>query len=253
MVLALGAALIAGCGSGGPEGAAAPPSTSPSTTVAAPPTTVVTTTTIRAAATTVTTRPAPSPATDRAPAERILFTAADVPGMPPSSPTNFVPIYAKCGKSPLLPGGDDPRQATPLAFLKDETVEVRRLQTTALGAYAVLAPTEAAARSVMDTVRSPAFRTCLEREFTTAVNALIAGAPVVSGAATVDLPTPAIGDEVVALRITVTRNASRQAFELTIVRKGRALASVVTSRLGDVPYPDEERLRLVRLLAGRMP
>jgi hypothetical protein len=251
MVLGLCAVVTAGCGSGGssstaaPSSSTAPPTTA--TTVAAP--------TTAAPTTTVTTRPAPAPtaAADKATAQRILFSAADVPGMPQSSPTKYDPIYAQCGKSALLPGGDDPRQAVPVAFLKDETVEVRRLQTTALGGYAVLAPTEAAARSVMGTVRSSAFRSCLEREFTAAVNALVAGAPAVSSASTVDLPTPALGDEVAALRVTLTRNASRQDFELTIVRKGRALVSVVTGRLGNVPYPDEERVRLARLLAGRVP
>ena len=258
MVLGLCTVLSAGCGeSGGSDPSAAAPSSStavPTTVVATTTTTTTRATTMTSSAprTTVTTRPAPTPAADRATAQRILFTAADVPGMPQASPTNFVPLYARCGSNQLLPGGGDPRQATPLAFLKDETVEVRRLQTTALGAYAVLAPTEAAARSAMDTLRSPAFRACLERELTAAVNALVAGTQVTQSSVA-DLPTPALGDEVVAFRITLIRGTSRQDFELTAVRKGRAFASIVISRLGNVPYPDDERLRLARLLAARMP
>jgi hypothetical protein len=88
-------------------------------------------------------------------------TAAGVPSLPAAKPSNFTEIYAQCGKDPLLPGGDSARQAVPSAFLKDETVEVRRLQTTTLGAYAVLAPSEAAARSTMDTLRSPTFPVAL--------------------------------------------------------------------------------------------
>ena len=253
MVVALWAVLAAGCGSDGSEnGTAAPPVTTATPTTVVP-TTVVTPTTALAR-TTVTTRPAPTPAADRATAQRILLTPADVPNLPTAKPSNYTPIYAQCGKNPLLPGGDDPRQALPVAFLKDETVEVRRLQTTALGAYAVLAPSEAAARSTMDTLRSREFRTCLERELTAAVNALVASStPVVQGAATVELATPAMGDDVVAFRTTLTQRSSRQVFELTTVRKGRAIASVVTSRLGEVPFPDDERVRLARLLTSRMP
>jgi hypothetical protein len=215
------------------------------TTVATP------TTAIR---TTVTTTPAPTAAADRATAQRILFTAADVPSMDPGRPSGFAAKYAQCGRNPLLPGGDDPRQAVPLALIKDETAAVRRLQTTALGAYAAMAPTEAAARSAMDMLRSPEFRRCLERELTAAVNAQVAGStPVVQAAATVELPTPALADQVVGFRITLTQANFGQDFELTTVRTGRAIASVMTTRLGNVPFPDDERVRLARLLASRMP
>lgn len=246
--MAVVAVLAAGCGNDGPKtDAAAPPATTAAPTTAGP-------TTTTAARTTVTTKPAPTPAADRATAQRIVLTPADVPNLPAAKPSNYTENYAQCGKNALLPGGSDPRQAIPSAFLKDETAEVRRLQTTALGAYAVMAPTEAAARSSMNTLRSPEFRMCLERQLTAAVDALIASStPVVQGAATAELPTPAMGDDVVAFRTTLTERSSRQVFELTTVRKGRAIASVVTSRLGDVPFPDDERVRLVRLMSTRMP
>ena len=253
MVVALWSVVVSGCGSDGTEDNTAAP-----TATTGAPTTVVTTTvtpTTVNAGTTATTRPAPTPAADRATAQRIVLTPADVPNLPSiAKPSNYTETYARCGKSPLLPGGTDPRQAVPSAFLKDETAEVRRLQTTALGSYAVVAANDAAARSTMGTARSQEFRTCLERELAAAVNALIASAtPVVQGAATVDLPTPAMGDEVVAFRTTLTERNSRHVFELTTVRKGRAMASLVTSRLGDVPFPDDERVRLARLMASRMP
>lgn len=253
-MLFLVAAMAGACGSEEPDrGAAGTTVPSPSTTGAS--------TTVVVPATTVTTRvattrpaPAPTPAADRATAQRMVLTAADVPNLPTAKPSNFTEIYAQCGKDTLLPGGDNARQAVPSAFLKDETVEVRRLQTTTLGAYAVLAPSEAAARSTIGTLRSPTFRTCLERELAAAANALIAGAtPVIQGTATAELPTPVMGDEVVGFRTTLTRGASRQVFELTTVRKGRAIASVATGRLGDVPFPDDERVRLVRLMTSRMP
>ena len=62
-----------------------------------------------------------------------------------------------------------------------------------------------------------------------------------------------MGDDVVAFRTTLTRGSSRQVFELTAVRKGRAIASVATGRLGDVPFPDDERVRLAKVMTGRMP
>lgn len=188
---------------------------------------------------------------DRATAMRMVLTPADVPNLPPAGPSGYNRLYARCGLNPLLPGGDDARQAPPAGFLKDETAELKMLQTTAVASYAVLAPNEEVARVVMATLRAPEFRTCLERELRSAVNA-DTGRPVVQTIATTDIAAPVLGSEVVAFRTTVSQQAVRQTLDLTTVRKGRALASVTTSRLGAAAFPDQERIRLVRLVAGRI-
>lgn len=237
----------AGCGSDGSDGAAGRSSTTTGAvaTTAAPTTAAPTT-----LAATTTSRP-PTAAADKATAQRILLTAADNPGMPTAKPAGFFEIYARCGKNQLLPGGTDPRQATPIGFIKDETVELRRAQITALGAYAAVAPTEDAARAVLAILQSREFRACTERELTAAVNGLVAGAG--QGATSTDLPTPAIAEGVSGFRTVVAGRSVGQEFEITIVRKGRALASVVTSRISTVSFPTDERVRLLRVMAARMP
>ena len=69
---------------------------------------------------------------DRATARRAVQTPADVPSLPPAGPPARNRLYAQCGLNPLLPGGDDPRQAPPAGFLKDETAEAQSPQTTAV-------------------------------------------------------------------------------------------------------------------------
>lgn len=239
--------VAVGCGSDGSDGSDdATAGRSSSTTTMATTTTVVPTT----LAATTTSRP-PTAAADKATAQRILLTAGDVANMPPAKPAGFFEIYAQCGKSQLLPGGADPRQATPIGFLKDETVELRRAQITSLGAYAAMAPTEDAARAVLATLQSREFRTCMERELTAAVNGLVAGSG--QGATSTDLPTPAIADGASGFRTVVAGRTLGQEFEITTVRKGRALASVVTSRISTVSFPTDERVGLLRLMASRMP
>lgn len=189
---------------------------------------------------------------DRAIAMRFLLRPAEVPDLPPGAPSDLNRLYARCGANQLMPGGDDPRQATPAGFVKDESPEVRRVQTTMVGSYAVVAPNEQAAKVVIATLRSPEFRTCLERELKNAVNATL-GRQAVAVTASSDLAKPVLGDEVVAFRTTLSGSSGvYQTFDLTTVRRGRALASVTTGRLGTSAFPDEERVRFVRLVAGRM-
>jgi len=185
-------------------------------------------------------------------AMRFLLTPADVPSLPPAPPPAYNRIYAQCGVNQLMPGGDDPRQAPAVGFLKDETAEVRRVQTTAVGSYAVIALTEQAAEVVVATLKSPEFRTCLQRELRAAVNTLV-GRQVVTATSSSDLAKPVLGDETLAFRITLSASAGvYQTFDITTVRRGRAVASITTGRLGTAAFPDEERIRLVRLVAGRM-
>jgi hypothetical protein len=189
---------------------------------------------------------------DRAAASRVQLTPADVPDLPPADPTPLNRLYARCGASSLLPGGDEPRAAAPAAFFKDETATVKRPQTTALAAYAALGVSEEAARVALSTLRSPEFRTCMERELRTAVNTG-AGRQVVSTASTAELVSPIVGDDAVAFRITLSGSGGvYQTLDLTTVRRGRAVVSVATSRLGATAFPDEERVRLPRLMANRL-
>ncbi len=214
----------AGCGPGGPDKAAAGASTTAARSIE----------------------------TDRAVATRVLLTPADVPTLAAATPSALDGLFARCGASSLLPGGDDPRAATPTAFFKDETADVKRVQMTAVASYAALGLTEDAARVALSTLRSPEFRTCLERELRAAVNGG-AGRPVVSTVSTVDLIAPVLGDEAVAFRMTLSGPGGvYQTLDLTTVRKGRAVVSVTTGRVGTTAFPDEERVRLATVVAKRL-
>jgi len=189
---------------------------------------------------------------DRARATGIVLSPAEVPNLAPAGPPSHNRLYAQCGVNPLLPGGDDPRQAPAPGFFKDETAEVKRAQTTAVASYAVLAPDEQVAKVVLATLRAPEFRACMERELRAVINGA-AGRQLVSGGSTADIAKPTVGNEVVAFRTTIlSGEAVHQTFDLTTVRKGRAVASVTTSRLGTSSFPDDERIRLTRLVAGRI-
>lgn len=189
---------------------------------------------------------------DRNRAAGILLAPAEVPSLPPAAPPAHNRFYAQCGVNPLLPGGDDTRQAPAVGFFKDETAELRRPQTTTVASYAVLAVNEQTAKVVLATLRAPEFRACLERELRAAVNGSV-GRQVVQGASTADIAKPAVGTEVVAFRTTLlSGETAYQTFDLTTVRKGRTIASLTTSRTGGASFPDEERVRLTRLVAGRI-
>lgn len=201
---------------------------------------------------TTTTVPLPTIEEDRAAAQRVVLTQADVPRLPLSRPTNHAEAYRECGKSQLLPTGGDPRQARPAGFLKDETAELRRLQTTGVASWAVLAPTEAEARAVMDLLRRPDYATCLEGRLSASVDGFT-GLPVVQSASTTPLKLAPLGDDAVAFRTRLIQRGNVDFdFELTAIRRGRGLAYLLTGRLGNVPFEDSERLRLATTIASRM-
>jgi hypothetical protein len=202
---------------------------------------------------TTTTSAPPTVAQDRAAAQRVVLRAGDVPSLSPSTPTGYASVYVECTHNQLLPTGNDPRQATPSGFLRDETAEVRRVQTTGVASWAVLAPSDDKAREVPELLRRPAMRTCFERGIAAALNDLV-GETVVLGTSTRDLNTPALGDDRLAFRTRIIQRGNINFdFELTAIRRGRAIAYVLTGRLGAVEFEEAERHRLVGLVASRMP
>lgn len=211
--------------------------------------------------TVVTTPPAvtapPPPATDesvpdvsddRRAAQRILLRPADVPTVPPGPTSRYAEAYFECGRSQLLPTGNDPRYPPPTGYLGDETAEVGRAQTTVVNSWAVLAPNESTGREVVAILRRPEVLDCVTRRI---ADGFLEGPSGDAAQRTSPLPTPMLGDETVAFRTRVTDMVNFDV-ELTVIRRGRALAYLLTSRLGNTPFEDAERLRLARLMAERM-
>jgi len=192
------------------------------------------------------------PPADRAAATRFLLTADDVPGftMLPR-PSNWPPVYAECGDDPLLPGSGPP-DPEPTSFIRDETARLRKLQVDGVESYAVVAGSEADAERTLALVSDAGFRTCVQKGLEVAQEESVENEQVV-GSSIVDLATPPVGDGVAAFRVTVLEGEHQFDHELTVVRKGRAVAFLFTGRLGTDSYPDSERQRLASAMAARMP
>lgn len=212
------------------------------------PTVATTTSAETAPAAPATEQPVTDVGGDRRAAQRILLRPADVPTVPPGPTSRFAEAYPECGRSQLLPTGKDPRHPRPTSYLGDETAEVGRVQTTVVNSWAVLAPDESTAREVLAILRRPEVLDCVTRRI---AEAFTEGGSGNMARTTSPLPTPVLGDETVAFRTRVTEVVNFDV-ELTVIRRGRALAYLLTSRLGNTPFEDSERLRMARLMADRM-
>jgi hypothetical protein len=197
---------------------------------------------------------APTAADDRKAASAFLLTTDDVPGFTKvPRPSNWPPVYAECGHDPLLPGSDSTEPVV-TSFLRDDTARLRKLQVDGVESYSVMATTEAEAERTLALVADAGFRSCVQKGIEVAQEETVENRQVISSTI-VDLaaPAPAPADGAAAFRVTVEEEFNHFDHELTVVRKGRALAFLFTGRLGTDSYPDSERHRLASVIAGRMP
>ena len=228
--------LLVACGGGDSSSA----DKDRSTTTAAPTTTTI-----------------PPPAADKARAERIVLTAADVPGFKadPPDPDEDVDAssdeaFARCtNNNPLVVAGDDnPRSADSPDFSRGE------METVA--SSATFAEKEEVATALLTDLSAPAFAGCLEGALAkTFQEALGSGASPVT-VSTTRLPDQALADQAVAYRSVATVPTGRTSkltlnFDTTFIRKGRALGFLLVLKQGS-PFRDSERMRLASLIASRM-
>jgi hypothetical protein len=193
---------------------------------------------------------------DKQKAQRINLTAPDLPGYaqdPPdpsseSSPEFEAAANACANNNPVfvaLATDSDARGATSPDFSKGETVTVSSSVT--------FAETEDQARTTMTEVGAASFPACFSRAFT----AEIRTEPTYSNVSVTTTKLPAItaGDQSLGYRVVVkfrTEGTNLTAnFDMTLIRVGRAVASVDAYSL-TTPFPAAERLRLATLVAGRM-
>ena len=209
----------------------------------APPTTASTTTTL-------------SPVeVDKQKGQRVVLTAADVPGFTQDAPdpdddspeleaaanacVNNNPLLVRLGED------DDPRGANSPDFSKGEELTVNSGVT--------FGENEDEARAAMTAAGAATFTTC----FSNALTAEFRKDPTFSNVSvtTARLPTLNAGDQSVGYRSTARARVSGQAltfyFDFTFFRVGRAVA--VLSGLGfNTQFPEADRSRLVTTMAGRM-
>ena len=192
----------------------------------------------------------PTAAEDKAMAERIVLTAADLPGFtmePEEADTDDSTGFEDCVDNPLLGGDDKPRSADGADFAQDDGD--LRVQS---GAFVAAKVDEA--RSAFSDIAAALSSQCLRDGLARAIRDADPGLTVREITAA---PLPKVGDaeDYAATRLTVPIEAGRERvslyIDMTFLRKGRVLAGVFTFRTG-APFVDSERTRLVNLVGERL-
>ncbi len=194
----------------------------------------------------------PAAAADKAKAEQIVLTSADLPGFTAeaddTSDSSANPLDACLKNNPLLTNDEKPRGANGTDFSKDDG-NVR------VSSGAVLGQTETEARQAFSDLKGALLGQCVKDGLKASIGDG-AGAGLTVGEVTAEsLTTAKVADEVVASRLTVPLEAGGQQLsvfvDLTILRQGRVFAGVFDTSSGS-PFPDAERSRLVSLVGQRM-
>lgn len=200
----------------------------------------------------------PSAADDKARAEKVVFTEADLPGLTKDddddedTETETDPsdeAFEKCLNNNVLLTdlGEDERGAE--ASFSDEDEEVTR------SSVVTFAETKKEAEEAFDAVSQDSFAGCLEDAFKTGLQEEIGSNGTVADVSVAELPDEDLGDENVGYRATVDLSAAGQSFELSFdfvfVRVDRGLAGLFAFDVGE-EFAAGERTRLTKILADRL-
>ena len=199
----------------------------------------------------------PSPAEDKARAERVVLNERDVPGLTredtddeddESDPSEAA--FDRClNNNPLLTqAGDDPRGAESEFGNDDESQNV--------ASFVTFAENEKAATAALAVLRQPAFSGCFENALRTGLDEEVGSDANITRVTVAPLPSGDLGDESIAYRATVDLTAGSESatlvFDLVFIRGGRGVAGLFVFDLTDTFDPDE-RLRLSKVLSDRLP
>jgi hypothetical protein len=185
-------------------------------------------------------------------AERSLLGASDLPGYAPASATTVeAATYARCWDGTgLLGGTSTDRTATALS-------PVYRKGTTYVATSVVLARTPAASSAAYQRFEDTAMLSCVSAMFKGAVVSETGQVALIEQSEIVR--EPVLADQSIAYRLDlgIARPGRREPeshrhLQLTVLRVGRGLAMVFSASVGS-PFPEEERRRMARLVAGRFP
>ncbi len=192
---------------------------------------------------------------DKQKGQRVVLTAADVPGFtqdPPDPDDDSAELEAAANacvnNNPVLVqlGKDaDPRGANGQDFSKGEEAT--------LSSSVTFAETEEQARSAITDAGVASFPNCFSRALTAALRAQ--GTFTNVSVTTAKLPVLTVGDGSVGYRSTARARVAGTAvtlyFDATFIRSGRGVAVIDGFTLG-APFPEAERVRLATLVAQRM-
>jgi len=195
----------------------------------------------------------PAAAADKAKAEQIVLTSADLPGFTAepdnkSDSSSANPLDACLKNNPLLTDGEKPRGASGTDFSKEDG-------NVHVSSGAVLGETKAEARKAFSDLKGALSGQCVKDGLKSSIEDGVDPGLTVGEVSADSLSTSKVADEVVASRLTVPLEANGQQLsvfvDLTILRQGRVFAGVYDTSSGS-PFPDAERSRLVSLVGKRM-
>lgn len=191
---------------------------------------------------------------DRASAERVLVTAADLPGfVAGTAPTatdaaatdqstrNAASSFESCAGTTTLTDGQ--RVAISPAYFKGNTVAVTSL--------AVVAPTQKQAQVAMTDLSQADVASCITKLYSD-----VFGLTAIPGTTTSTevLATSGVPDESVTWRTTIQVNAGTiigSAYaDLTFLRHDRTVATLLAVQFGQ-PFPADDRTQILRSMASR--
>jgi len=195
----------------------------------------------------------PPAAEDKATAQRMVLTSADVPGFVPkakdTTDDNSPNPLDKClNNNPLLTHEDNPRGADGTEFAKDNG-------DVSIQSGVFFTEREAVARTTFSDMKNALSGQCFKDGMKSVIQD---GAPAgvdVGDVSASPLESPKVADDVAATRLTVPLESTGERVsvfvELSILRQGRAFGGVITFQTG-TPFPDAQRTRLTTLLGKRM-
>ena len=198
---------------------------------------------------------APSAEQDKQLAARIVLTAADLPGYredtsPEEDDDEVDRAFAGCVQNdPVLTAQEpaDPRTVEGKDFDKGDEQSV--------GSKATIAGTEAQAQAAVTRLRDQTVLRCLEGAVRRELGASLDPGVTLESISVSNLPVATVGDETVGVRVTATLSArgqtARVTSDVTVMRRGRAVAFLSTNGVG-TPFPNSERDALATKMAGRM-
>ena len=193
---------------------------------------------------------------DKERAQRIVLTAADLPGYTEDPVTadeeddETDRAFEACMQNDAVLTAEaetNPRTAEGREFSKGDEVNV--------GSEAIVAETEEQAKTALNVVRQPSARNCLGTAFREELAKTLDPGVTLRSVNANTLSTPTVGDEAVGMRVLATITGGGQTIranvDFTIIRRERAVAFLLTSQLNS-PFPESERAALATKMADRM-
>ncbi len=193
---------------------------------------------------------------DQQKAQRVLLTAADLPGYaidPPdpdneNSPEIIADVTACVNNDPVIGQlllENDPRGAESPDFSKGDASTASSTVT--------FAETEDLARAAMTALNATTFPACFSRALSAELRRDASNSAVT--VTTTKLPALQVGDQSVGFRSVARFRSGGTAvtvnLDSTFIRSGRGLSVLDISSVGTV-FPEAERSRLASIIAGRL-